>query len=106
MARRILRSEDFVAAVQADLSRMRQTDRVEWVELLARDIADVERLISVLPQAGRLVVARDGLELRKKVTRRTPFVIYYDFEPARRSGPVRLVWLVHQHAPRSRGRRR
>jgi hypothetical protein len=98
MARRILRGDEFVAAVEADVLRLHEIDRTEWCELLASDIRDVERLISVFPQAGTLVATRDTRELRKKVLRRTPFVVFYDFEPGRRAGPIRLVWLVHQRA--------
>lgn len=101
-ARQVLRSEDFIDAVQADLQRLREVDRAEWFDLLARDIADLEQLISAFPQAGKLVATRAGRELRKKVLRRTPFVLFYDFEPGRRSGPVRLIWLVHQHARAAR----
>jgi hypothetical protein len=98
MGRRVIRSEDFVASVEADLERLHAVDRVEWFDLLESDIADVERLIAAFPPAGRLVATRDNRELRKKVLRRTPYIVFYDFEPGRRAGPVRMIWLVHRRA--------
>lgn len=96
MARRALRSADFVAAVRADLEYLERIDRMEWVDILEDDLREVERLICLFPRSGKLVASRPNRELRRARLRNAPFFVWYEFEPARISGPVTLLRLFHE----------
>jgi hypothetical protein len=94
-ARRILHGTDFVAAVRSDVRYLPAQDRREWIALLQKDIHELERLLATVPRVGRLMAVRGGHELRKVQLRRTPFVVWYATEPAKRTAPVVLLKLYH-----------
>lgn len=102
MKRRVVHGVDFVAAVREDLGHLLRSDRLEWIALLEADLDELERLVVSFPRAGKLMAQRGKRELRSKLLRRTPFVVWYATEPDRAGEPITFLRLYHarQKAPR------
>ena len=92
----------FVLDLEAQLVWLRAQGLDDRVEGLRAGLAEARALLSRLPRAGAAVEERAGVELRKLLLRKLPFVVWYVVE----DGEVVLLRLFHVRQDRSRPRRR
>lgn len=67
-----------------------------------RDLAEVEKVLSVFPGIGREIERRGSQIIRRIPLRAAPFNLWYEYDEAELDGPVTLVRLFHvrQRQPR------
>ncbi|MBL8957033.1 MAG: hypothetical protein JNK82_40040 [Myxococcaceae bacterium] len=98
MSRALRHSEAFRADIRANVIHLVRTDRLEWLDLLHDDLAQLQGLLVAVPRAGVLVKKRGASELRKMRLRRTPFTVFYACRPDDTKGPVVMLRLWHLRA--------
>lgn len=83
-AREVLLHADFEA----------ETGREEWIPSLLSEIEQLVEMLTEFPSAG-VVVGQEGTEsLRRLLLPRSPFVVWYVFDPAS-NRPVWVLRLFH-----------
>lgn len=101
---RIEHAEEFSADLSRQLAYLRKRQEFTWIETLRDDLTELEELLAQFPLSGRQLAAQ-GTDLLLKLRLRTaPFYVWYGFDPARTSAPVRFYRLFYarQHAPEPR----
>jgi len=67
----------FIRDLRSQLLFLVRGDDAEGIERLEEDLAALDRLLGVFPDAGSELTKIDGTALRKLKLRRCPFIVWY-----------------------------
>jgi len=103
---RVIFGELFERDLARQLAYLADAGERGRIDGIAADIDEIAALLAVFPLAGReLAAAQTGGTLRKLRLRRTPFSVWYSFDPASEDAPVVLHRLFHVRQRTARPRR-
>jgi len=90
---RVRHATDFTHALETILARLRSQEHASWLAMMRDDLAEIERLLTRFPDAGRVLATEGTFALRKLRLRRAPFYVWYVVDVARQE--VTFVRLFH-----------
>jgi hypothetical protein len=90
--------------VRAAAAQLVENSKWRWIFLISQDLETLRSLLSQFPAAGRELDRAGATSLRRLKLRRTPFLVWYSFDPERGAGTVELYRLFHarQRTPEPR----
>lgn len=81
--------------MRAAAAQLVEASEWRWILLTSPDLDTLRSLLSQFPEAGR-ELNRDGAKtLRRLKLHRTPYLVWYSFDPERGAGIVELYRLFH-----------
>jgi plasmid stabilization system protein ParE len=95
MPARLVRSDGFALDVEAQVDWLESHDELERLRRFGQELVQLETLLARFPEAG-VRVQISGLEVRKALFSRLPFVVWYQHDRARKEVHVLRLFQAHQ----------
>ena len=103
MPAHLVRSEGFALDVEAQVDWLERHNELERLRRFGQELIQLETLLAQFPGVG-VPVEISGLEVRKALFSRLPFVVWFQHDRARKEVHVLRLFHAHQDRPLSQDR--
>lgn len=87
---------EFAQDLENDLQHLRSINQPGWINTLAKDLDELEAMLTQFPLAGTVQAARGTHQLLRMRARHAPFYIWSGYDTASGAdGEVRFLRLFH-----------